>query len=142
MAVVEYFSQDVSFKIKAPRKTAQWLRSVVEKENKGLTHLNYIFCSDKFLLSLNDRYLNHKTLTDIITFDYSDEADKIEGDIFISVDRVRDNAQALDNTFEDELHRVMVHGVLHLSGYGDKSPEEKSRMRKKEDAYLSLRNKN
>lgn len=141
MAVVEYFSQDIPFKIKAPRKTAEWLRSVVAREKKQFTHLNYIFCSDQFLLSLNQQYLNHKTLTDIITFDHSEDEDKIEGDIFISIERVRDNANSLELPFEDELHRVMVHGVLHLIGYGDKTPEEKSRMRKKEDAYLSLRNK-
>lgn len=139
MPDIEFFTQDISFKVPKPRKTKAWIRSAIQKEKKQLSHLNYIFCSDQYLLGLNEQYLNHKTLTDIITFDHSDESDRIEGDIFISVERVGENADKLGVSFEEELNRVMIHGVLHLVGYGDKSPTEKSRMRKKEDAYLSLR---
>lgn len=139
MAGIDFFSQDISFKVPRPRKTKQWIRQVVISEKKQLAHLNYIFCSDEYLSTINRQYLKHKTLTDIITFDTSDSPERIEGDIFISIERVRANAEALKSAFDEELHRVLIHGVLHLIGYTDKSPREKSRMRKKEDAYLSLR---
>lgn len=139
MADIEFFTEDHSFQIPKPRKTRQWIRNVIAKERKTLIHVNYIFCSDAYLLSLNQEYLRHKTLTDIITFGHSDRAREIEGDIFISIDRVAENARKLGTSFEDELHRVIVHGVLHLAGYRDKSRAEKLQMRKKEDAYLSLR---
>ena len=139
MARVDFFNQDISFKLANPAKTRKWIQEVITREKKGLAHLNYIFCSDDHLLGINQQYLKHKTLTDIITFDNSEAGGMIEGDIFISIDRVRENAEALETVFDDELHRVIIHGVLHLIGYGDKSPGEKSRMRKKEDAYLSLR---
>ncbi|MEX1240384.1 MAG: rRNA maturation RNase YbeY [Cyclobacteriaceae bacterium] len=139
MADVEFFNQDTTFKLPRPRKTKQWIRDVVSGEKKQLAHLNYIFCTDEYLLSINRQYLKHETLTDIITFDNSEEGGVIEGDIFISIERVRANASGLKTDFDEELHRVLIHGVLHLSGYSDKSTRDKSRMRKKEDAYLSLR---
>ena len=139
MAAIDFFSQDISFKLPRPRKTKQWIQEVVARERRTLVHLNYIFCSDAYLLSLNEQYLRHKTLTDIITFDSSEEDRMIEGEIFISVDRVRSNAEELKTTFDEEIHRVIVHGVLHLIGYSDKSASDKRGMRKKEDAYLSLR---
>lgn len=138
MAAVEFFNQGISFKLSNSRRTKSWIRTVIGLENKKLEHLNYIFCSDQSLLSINQQYLNHDTFTDIITFDNSDDRDLIEGDIYISIERVRDNATELKTDFEEELHRVLIHGVLHLIGYGDKSAAEKSTMRKKEDAYLSL----
>ena len=140
MARVEFFSQDIAFKFPKPRKTRLWIQRVIQKEKKELVHLNYILCSDLYLLSINKQYLKHKTLTDIITFDNSDDPALIEGDIFISTERVRANSVELSTTFEEELMRVVIHGVLHLLGYRDKTPSEKSIMRKKEDAYLSLRN--
>ena len=140
MAAIHFFAQDLDFKLSRPRKTKTWIKEVLNRENKSLSTLNYIFCSDTYLLSINEQYLHHKTLTDIITFDNSD-GDKIEGDVFISIERVRENASKLKTDFDDELHRVLIHGVLHLSGYGDKTAKEKSTMRKKEDAYLSLRAK-
>jgi rRNA maturation RNase YbeY len=139
MADINFFSQDLPFKISKPRKTAQWLRQVVVSEKKELVQVNYIFCSDKYLLSLNTQYLKHRTLTDIITFDNSEKPGVIEGDIFVSIERVRENAETLQVDFDHELHRVLVHGVLHLANYSDKTPSEKGQMRKKEDAYLSLR---
>jgi probable rRNA maturation factor len=138
MAAVNFFNLDTTFKLSRPRKTTQWIREVISREKRKLAHLTYIFCSDNYLLSINQQYLKHKTLTDIITFDYSDGG-PIEGDVFVSVDRVRANAEELKTEFDEELHRVLIHGVLHLTGYADKSPAEKSVMRKKEDAYLSLR---
>lgn len=139
MARVDFFNQDISFKLSKPGKTRKWIQKVISLEKKGLAHLNYIFCSDQYLLGINQQYLRHKTLTDIITFDNSETRGVIEGDIFISIERVRANAEELEAAFDDELHRVLIHGVLHLVGYGDKSAGEKMQMRKKEDAYLSLR---
>lgn len=140
MADIDFFSEGINqFKVPKPIRTRRWIRSVVKKEKKALSHLNFIFCSDKYLLSINQQYLRHNTFTDIITFDNSEEPRTIEGDIFISVERVRENADTRQIAFEDELNRVMVHGVLHLIGYKDKSNDDKALMRKKEDAYLSLR---
>ncbi len=139
MASINYFSQDISFKLRNPRKTTSWIKSVIKIEHGRLKELNYIFCSDKYLAGVNLEYLNHKTLTDIITFDNRETVDALEGDIFISVDRVKENATKFQVSFEDELHRVIIHGVLHLLGYSDKSLTKKNEMRKKEDAYLSLR---
>lgn len=110
-------------------------------EGRTLELLNIIFCSDNYLLKINTEYLNHNTLTDIVTFDQSNStADGLEGDIYISIERVKENAQMLQQSFDDELCRVMIHGVLHLIGYTDKSARAKIAMRKKEDAYLSLLN--
>jgi probable rRNA maturation factor len=139
MGAIRFFHQDISFKVAAPIKTRKWLREVIRSENRQLLNLNYIFCSDAYLLSINQQYLNHNTLTDIITFDNKEEQDEIESDIFISIDRVRENADKLKVEFDQELHRVLVHGVLHLCGYKDKTPAQRSAMRKREDAYLSLR---
>lgn len=139
MAAINFFSQDLSFKLPTPRKTSTWIREVISQEKKKLVQLNYIFCSDQYLLQINQQYLNHHTLTDIITFDNSEEIATIEGDVFISVERVKENAGSLETAFDEELHRVLIHGVLHLAGYTDKSNRKKLEMRKKEDAYLSLR---
>jgi probable rRNA maturation factor len=139
MAAINFFNQDLSFKLPKPRKTTAWIREVINREKKQLVHLNYIFCSDKYLFEINQQYLKHETLTDIITFDNSENKGMIEGDVFISIERVKANAKTLETDFDEEIHRVLVHGVLHLAGYSDKSKQEKSVMRKKEDAYLSLR---
>lgn len=115
-----------------------WLEQVIKMENKTLTDLNYIFCSDEYLYQINLEYLSHDYYTDVITFDNTDELGHIEGDIFISIDRVKENSNAHDASFEEELGRIMVHGLLHLIGYNDKTPEEKEVMTEKENAYLSL----
>jgi rRNA maturation RNase YbeY len=138
MATIHFFSEEIDFQIKKPTKTKQWIKSTIKAEGRNLEALNFIFCSDEYLLSKNIEYLDHDTLTDIITFDTSD-SESIEGDIFISIDRVSDNAQKLGTSFQNELDRVMIHGVLHLIGYGDKGNEQKKLMREKEDSYLSLR---
>jgi probable rRNA maturation factor len=139
MPGILFFSEGISFKLKNPRKTKSWIKSTVESEHKTLGALNYIFCSDQYLHKINLEYLDHDTLTDIVTFDNSEDDGLIEGDIFISVERVKENAQKFEKTFDEELHRVIIHGALHLIGYSDKSAVAKKQMRKKEDAYLSLR---
>jgi probable rRNA maturation factor len=138
MASVNFFSKAISFKLPKPRKTSSWIQTVVKSEKSSVRELNFVFCSDEHLLSINLQYLNHKTYTDIITFDNSEHPDEIEGDIFISVERVKENAQKLHIPFQMELNRVIIHGVLHLLGYSDKTKAQIKEMRKKEDAYLSL----
>ena len=113
-----------------------WFAQVIQNEGYELTELNYIFCTDEYLHEMNVQFLQHDTLTDVITFDNSDDECKIEGDIFISVPRIEENAEKFDAPFLEELKRVMVHGLLHLLGYGDKTEEEKKVMTEKEDYYL------
>lgn len=139
MGSVYYFSEKVKFQLPNSRKTSNWVKRVITKEGKNLKSLNVIFCSDRYLSQINERFLNHKTLTDIITFDYSEVDSLIEGDVFISIPRVRENAKKFKQDPDSELHRVIIHGVLHLIGYSDKTVSQKSKMREKEDAYLSLR---
>ena len=137
MASINFFSKTIPFKVPFPRKTTAWLKAAIVKEKHALKELNFIFCTDEELYELNVEYLNHKTLTDIITFDNSEEEGTIEGDIYISVDRVKENASTYGKDFEDELKRVLIHGVLHLLGYKDKTSASKKEMRDKEDLYLS-----
>lgn len=115
-----------------------WFTQVCKLEKKTLGEISIVFCSDEYLLEMNREHLNHDYYTDIITFDYSIE-DEVSGDLFVSIDRVADNAQELSNAFTDELNRVCVHGLLHLCGYKDKSPEDELLMRSKEDEMLALR---
>jgi len=116
---------------------ADWINRVVDSEGFSVGQIDYIFCTDDYLLKLNKDYLNHDTFTDIITFDYT-EGKIISGDIFISTDRVQDNAKKFDVEFSNELKRVMSHGILHLAGFGDKSKEEKDIMRLKEDEKIKM----
>ena len=115
-----------------------WIKASIEAEKRLTGMLNYIFTNDENLLSINQSYLNHDTYTDIITFDYCED-NTVSGDIYISVEGVIENAKKFDVSTTDELHRVIIHGTLHLCGYGDKTPEEKALMTEKEDYYLSLR---
>jgi probable rRNA maturation factor len=135
---IRFFSESTDFKLPSSRKTAQWIKIAALKEGAVVKDLNFIFCSDEYLLTLNQGYLFHNTLTDIITFDYSSSKTSIEGEIYISIDRVAENAHQFKIDFRHELLRVIIHGVLHLLGYKDKSTKDKALMRKKEDAYLSL----
>lgn len=131
-----FFSESINFILKNKIRARNWITNVIEEENKELLNINFIFCRDEYLLELNKKYLNHSTLTDILTFpDYQVE-EKISGDIYISIERVRENAEKFAQPFEKELHRVMVHGVLHLLGYKDKSRTDKETMKMKEDYYL------
>ena len=135
---INLFSEDIDFDLKQAKHVAAWILKSASDEGQKVDEINYIFCSDNHLHSMNLKYLNHDSFTDIITFDLSDNQ-AVSSDIYISVDRIRDNAKGLGIDFESELHRVMIHGVLHLIGYGDKSLEEQTIMRSKEDYYLSLR---
>lgn len=135
---IHYFSEDTAFNLKDKRKINSWIKKTIELESFNPGDINFIFCSDSYLLKLNQEYLNHHTLTDIITFDSSEEENTISGDIFISIDRIKENAENLNVHFTTELHRVIIHGILHLCGYTDKSKDEKTAMREKEDHYLSL----
>ncbi|WP_410054465.1 rRNA maturation RNase YbeY [Hymenobacter puniceus] len=138
-AGIEFLVEDVDFKVADAEELTSWIERVAEVHEYEIVQLTYIFCSDEYLHKVNVEYLDHDTYTDVITFDNADDADIIEGDIFISVDRVRENAVTHGVTFRDELHRVMIHGVLHLLGYADKDLLSQTAMRKKEDDCLSLR---
>jgi probable rRNA maturation factor len=132
------FNKEVVFQFQNEDCLVKWIGQVVERENYSEGELSFIFCSDAFLLEKNIEFLKHDTLTDIISFDYT-IGSLVSGDIFISIERVKENAAAFKVSFEDELHRVMVHGVLHYCGYKDKERDDKELMRSKEDYYLSLR---
>jgi probable rRNA maturation factor len=136
---IEFFSEDIEFSLDNPEQISNWIADIIEQHEQELVTLTYIFCSDEYLHQINVEYLDHDTLTDIITFDNADMEGTIEGDIFISIDRVRDNAATHNTSFEDELHRVIIHGVLHLLGFKDKTTEQEATMRKLEDSSLSLR---
>jgi len=126
------------FELQNPESLKVWLKNVIRHEQKYVGDIVYIFTGDKYLHSINLDFLNHDTFTDIITFDTSEDAEVISGEIYISAERVTDNAGLLNKDFQEELSRVLVHGVLHLIGYGDKTPEEKTEMTAKEDYYLNL----
>ena len=133
--MIQFCTEDITFSLKEKLKHKAWLNEVAKQEGKKILELSYVFCSDEYLLQINQEYLNHDTLTDIVTFDNSEDPKKIEGDIFISIDRVKENGEKL-GTSESELERVMVHGLLHLLGYKDKKKEDKALMTEKEDFYI------
>lgn len=130
------FSSTTSFNLTSQERVSLWLLDVINKEEKAIKEISFNFCNDKELLKVNQEFLSHDNLTDIITFDYSDSSGII-GEILISTERVKDNALDFDQPFDVELRRVMVHGILHLCGYKDKSDDDKILMTKKEDFYLS-----
>lgn len=132
------FNYETDFKLEDEGKISEWISKAINSENCKEGELNYIFCSDDYLHKINVDFLNHDTLTDIISFDYS-VGKELHGDIYISVERVEDNAKDFDVSFENELARVMIHGILHYCGYKDKSEEDAKLMRSKEDYYLSTR---
>jgi probable rRNA maturation factor len=131
------FNYENEFELQNEDQLATWISAVILSENKKEGDINYIFCDDDYLLNLNEQYLDHDTLTDIISFDYS-VGNELHGDIFISVERVRENAQDFSVTFEEELKRVLVHGVLHYCGYKDKSEDDEQLMRSKEDEKIKM----
>lgn len=134
MSLNYYFEEIDEFTFS--EKTNEWIEKIIQSEKKEAGDISFIFCSDHYLLGINKEFLNHDYFTDVITFDYVEE-DKISGDIFISVDRVKENAETFNVTYKNELNRVMIHGILHLLGYKDKSVQEKQLMTQKEDEYLS-----
>ena len=131
-----YYHSECNFQLKDDESITKWLKDAIVSEDKELGEINYIFCDDKYLLKKNQEYLQHDTFTDIITFDYTEE-NRLCADIFISIERVKENAITFAIPFETELRRVIIHGVLHLMGYKDKSQEDAEIMRSKEDYYLS-----
>jgi rRNA maturation RNase YbeY len=136
---ITFHSEDVDFHLVNEKQIIKWLQNTIKNEGRTVSELSYIFCSDDYLHKMNLEYLNHDTYTDIITFDYT-EGSVVGGDIFISIDRVKENALKFKTEFVNELSRVIVHGVLHLVGYKDKTTKEKGLMRSKEDFYLTLLN--
>ena len=139
MPSIQFFEEDISYKLKNKTQVRQWIQDAILTEGFKLKELTYIFCSDTYLLQINKQYLDHDTYTDIITFDNSDIDNTVVGDVFISIDRIRENAQKFNITETIELHRVMIHGALHLLGYTDKTAESKNLMTNMEDKYLAKR---
>lgn len=137
MGTISFNNHGVSTVLKDKLLLKTFLSSIFAEEVHDFKSISYVFCTDEFLLKLNQQYLKHDSLTDILTFTLSGTSLPIVSEIYISVERVRENAQNLNVNYEDELHRVMIHGILHLCGYEDHSPKEKSKMRSKEDFYLS-----
>ena len=136
--MVSYYTEDIDFTLKGKLLNNRWLKMVAESEIKKLGPVSIIFCSDNYILDINLKYLQHDYFTDIITFDYC-EGNVISGDLFISIDSVRENALHYGTEFTQELDRVMVHGILHLIGYDDHTPEDITVMRSKENYYLSVK---
>lgn len=139
MPQITFFEEEISYKLKQKTQVRQWIKNTIEAEGFVFDELTFIFCSDAYLLKINQQYLDHDTYTDIITFDNSTEEHEITGDIFISIERIRENAEKFGQSVVDELHRVIIHGVLHLLGYKDKTPNDNKNMTQKEDEYLSKR---
>lgn len=129
------FNYEIDFKLENEESTQNWILECVTKDGFELGEINYIFCDDEYLHKINVEFLQHDTLTDIISFDYT-LGKEVSGDIFVSIERVKENAKEFSNSFEDELNRVLIHGVLHYMGYKDKTAEEKQIMRSKEDTCL------
>lgn len=136
--MISYYFQDTDFKFRERRKTNEWLKLAAESEIRRIGNISIIFCSDNYVLDINQKYLQHDYFTDIITFDYC-EGDRLSGDLFISVDSVRENSVEFGTEFKDELNRVIIHGLLHLVGYDDHTEKDIKLMRSKENYYLSLR---
>lgn len=136
---IYFSSENTNFDLKGKMKVKKWITDIIKAQGQNVGDISYVFCDDDYLIQVNREYLDHDTYTDIITFDYV-EGKIVSGDILISVDRVKENAQLFNTTFEQELHRVIIHGILHLLGQADKSDEDAAMMRKKEEAALALWN--
>jgi len=139
-APIYFFTEEVKYTLKNKIQIRNWIKDTITAEGYELEELNFILCSDEYLLAMNQQYLKHDTYTDVITFDNSEELKTIVGDIFISIERIQENARQFKGTTQQELCRVMIHGTLHLLGYKDKGKEAKALMTQKEDQYLALLN--
>ena len=139
MPKINFFTEDISYNLKGKNAVKAWIKETIAQEGYKLNELNFIFCSDEYLLRVNQDFLQHDYYTDVITFDNSEELKTILGDIFISIDRVKDNAKQNKATIHDELCRIIIHGTLHLLGYKDKTKKAKTEMTAKEDFYLAKR---
>ena len=135
---IHFFSEEIRFTLKEKLNRKRWLTKIATNAGFKIKELNYVFCSDEYLYQMNRDYLKHDTYTDIITFDNSEKKDDIEGDIFVSIDRVRENAKTHTQEVETEVNRVLAHGLLHLMGYKDKTQEEAALMRLKEEESIKL----
>ena len=135
---IHFFSEEIRFTLKEKLNRKRWLTKIATNAGFNIKELNYVFCSDEYLYQMNRDYLKHDTYTDIITFDNSEKKDDIEGDIFVSIDRVRENAKTHTQEVETEMNRVLAHGLLHLMGYKDKTQEEAALMRLKEEESIKL----
>lgn len=133
-----FFTEDRNYRLTQKSEIRTWLNLAISDHNRTVREVNYIFCSDHHLHSINKRFLRHDTYTDIITFDYAED-ERIRADVYISIDRARENATTYGVSVSDEVHRLLIHGLLHLLGYADKQPNEKAQMTAKEEYYLSLR---
>ena len=133
------FNSETSFTLKNQKKLVKWISDVISSEGFQVGEINYIFCNDSYLNKINQEFLNHDTFTDIISFDYT-LGKEVGGDIFISIERVLENAEKFNEVFENELYRVMIHGILHFMGYKDKTKKEKTLMRTKEDENIFILN--
>jgi probable rRNA maturation factor len=138
--MITFHTQDIVFTLKNKTRIKKWIAQTIEMKKRKTGAIHFIFCSDSYLLSINKQYLNHNTFTDIITFDYSKDLENVplSGDIFISIDRIQENAVTFSKTMENELHRVIIHGVLHLLGYKDKTKDAKEQMTKEENRCLKM----
>ena len=134
---VRFFSNDVQTSLRNRSTLKEFIESIFKKENKRLDFINYIFCSDKNLLTINKKFLNHDFYTDVITFNLSENNQHISAEVYVSIDRVRDNAKKIGTSINSELHRVLFHAALHLCGYDDKKKIELERMRRKEEELLA-----
>jgi probable rRNA maturation factor len=139
MPAIHFFQDDSTYVLKHKLKVKQWIKDTITAEGFKLNELNFIFCSDAYLLTVNQQYLNHDTYTDIITFDNAEQEGYLTGDIFISAERIAENAQKFNVDAATEMHRVIIHGTLHLLGYKDKTTTDKKLMTQKEDFYLTKR---
>lgn len=135
---ITFITDDIKFVLHDKEKLRKWISLCLKNQQKKMGTIAFVFCSDNYLLKINKEYLKHNTLTDIITFDYS-EGKIISGEIFISIDRVKENSKFFSDSFRNELHRIIIHGILHLCGHKDKNPSAKKEMTAREDYYLSLR---
>lgn len=131
---INFFSEEVDLPDIDQIKTSKWIQNTIKNEGSAFSAINIVFCSDEFLLQLNKEHLSHDYYTDIITFQYEEEP--IEGDLFVSIDRVQDNAKQRAISYENELYRVIIHGILHMIGYSDQTEDDKKLIRSKEDLYL------
>ncbi|AKP51149.1 rRNA maturation RNase YbeY [Cyclobacterium amurskyense] len=135
---INFFEEEIKSSLTERRQVKAWIKQIATNKGFKVNTLNYIFCTDDYLLDINVNYLNHDTFTDIVTFDQSEKDTEIEGDIYISVERVKENAKNLNTSYKEELLRVLAHGLLHLCGYKDKTENEKKEMRNEENISLSL----
>lgn len=136
---IHFFQEDTSYRLRNKDKLRQWLDRIITDENESYHDINIILCTDEYLQNLNHTYLSKEDLTDVLAFDFSENEHVVSGDIYVSLPRVKDNAGKYKVTIKDEIHRVIVHGLLHLMGYSDKRARDRKRMTEKENLYLSLR---